>query len=91
MANDITGNPIIVDTAGAGNIWPKPGNIRVHHFELFPSAANDAVTVKDRNGKIIWQAKSVSGDPIITQTPGWFEGLIVDALSAGAKLFVYLN
>lgn len=90
MANDITGNPIIVDTV-ANHIWPRPGNLKVKHFELVPNAANDTVTVTDRNGRTLWIGKAPTVTNVVSQDIGWIEGLSVTVLTANAKLLVYIE
>lgn len=89
MANDITGNPLIIDTV-ANDIWPKPGNLEIRHFELVPATANDTVTVTDRNGRTKWIGKASTVDNVVSQEIGWIEGLSVTVLTANAKLLVYL-
>ena len=89
MANDISSNPIVIDTV-ASDIWPKPGNLNIRHFELVPNAANDTVTVTDRNGKTKWIGKASAVTNVVSQEIGWIEGLSVTVLTASAKLLVYL-
>lgn len=91
MANDISGNPLIIDTAAATNVWPQGGNLNVRHFEFVDYAAGtDNVIVTDRNGRRVWSANGTADlDNIISQEIGWIRGLIVPTLSSG-KLYVYL-
>jgi hypothetical protein len=59
MANDITGNPWILDTAAF--ITKSP--VRIKRMEWKPSAAADDLTVKDRHGDVFWDRDALDAAP----------------------------
>jgi len=88
MANDFTANPWTIDTAYS--TLPSPGHIvgsMVKAISITWSdqlAAGDQVVIKDRNGKIIVDAKAQAANTaIILATPSWVQGLFVPTLASG--------
>ncbi len=94
MANVITGNPIIIDTAAATVIVSTPFRVTAMQWDNGAPANADTVTVKDKLGVVKWNmalATAALGlDTKITfPVPVLFNGLIVSALTRG-KLYIYL-
>lgn len=97
MANVLTGNPLVIDTAAAtalsiGGQTGVPINIGHFEFEGYSTGAADSVVVKDAGGNVVWEAigRAIK-DNIISGTPiGTVYGLIVSTLSSG-KLLIYFR
>lgn len=53
MANDLTGNPLLIDTASANPIKPLGGPIFVNSFVWTPSAGGQACIIQDYRGRTI--------------------------------------
>lgn len=90
MANDLTDNPWILDTASANVIWPH--KIFVDNMEFAEYTADtDTATIKDKNGRVI-VAFNGDADLSIARTGkiGPISGLILATLTAG-KVRVYIK
>lgn len=57
MANNTTGNPWILDTAGV--ITTQPVNVIT--MEWVPNAADDDLTINDTSGNVIWDRDALTG------------------------------
>jgi hypothetical protein len=57
MANNLTGNPLVVDTAAA----LISGMATILAMEWIPNAAADDLTVTDGTGKTIWDVDALTG------------------------------
>lgn len=91
MANDVTGNPWILDTPSTNLVWT--GNIKVSHIEFFDYAADgDNATLTDAAGRFI--ARLNGNAALETERTGnisWvYNGLKLTVLTAG-KVAVYLK
>ena len=94
MANAITGNPIILDTAAATNIVSTQFLVQAILWDPGTSGANaDVCTVTDKNGVVKYNATLLTGNlipaPITFIVPIVFDGLRVTALTHG-KVYIYL-
>ena len=98
MANVITGNPLILDTA-ADNIY-KPG-ITIHITNMYwvPSAIDQTCQVENGSELVIWEATTTeigtAGTPITNpqiafNPPYRCSGLSLGTLTAGGTLYIYL-
>lgn len=89
MANDFTGMTWYIDTAMTveSPIW-KNCNVYVRSLNWSKMAANDTLTVTDRNGKVIFDVTAPTANLNINlPNIGWQEGVIVTSLgSAGANV-----
>lgn len=93
MANNVTGNPFIIDTATDAALT----NDHLHVFSImWVSASNDsACSVQDENGNVKFASHGGSATSII-QSPDFgpeglfFNGMKVPTLGAG-KLYIYLK
>jgi hypothetical protein len=102
MANNLTWNPLIVDTAAATNLTSSRLSIVKIRWvpNLGTPTAEDVATIKDKTGHIIWTHKHaqigvVNNTIFPDQTddftlPVVCDGLIVDALSSGT-IYIYLD
>jgi len=88
MANDFTVNPWSIDTAYSTP--PSAGHIVSSQIKAISItwsdqvAAGDQVVIKDRNGKIIVDAKAQAANTaIILASPSWVSGLFVPTLVSG--------
>jgi hypothetical protein len=97
MANDFTGNPWSIDTAYS--TIPSPGHIVGSMVKVISitwsdtTNAADQVIIKDRNGRVIVDAKAgqASAPSIIVATPSWVQGLFVPTLAANSKLSITVH
>lgn len=96
MANDLSGRqwhldtPIAFGTAGA-LLWPA--NAKIAHFEFAGyGAQGNLVILKDRNGKIIWQASGAADlSEVKSQKVGWINGLVADTIQGNGIVTVYVE
>lgn len=93
MANDITNNPWIIDTAASTVISSVQLTIKSFYWDVGASgAADDALSVTDKDGKVKFEAHASAKNDAIGINVGNLpcHGLIVPTLAHG-KLFVYLK
>lgn len=91
MANDITGNPYILDTAGT--IVSASTNVLVNTVVwMNPATAGDQIIVQDGNGHEIWNLTALAGGTgvyyVLPAGDFTIPGLIVDTIDSG-ELWVY--
>jgi hypothetical protein len=96
VANDITGNPLIIDTAGAGDVLAASQPIKVQGFAWDNAAAvtADACVVTDTAGRNLWShtittSLSVGQGAVSLPQPMLVKGIKVPTLTRG-KLYIYL-
>jgi hypothetical protein len=92
VANDVSSNPWILDTAGTVPVLGK-SNINVEHFELVGYAADtDTCQIKNGAGKIIWEANGAADlSEVRSGKIGWIQGgLFLSQVTAG-KVRVYIK
>jgi sugar (pentulose or hexulose) kinase len=88
MANDITMNPLIIDTAGASVLIARPIHItRIRAVGL--TTAGHTAVIQDGNARVVWATCA----PTTNHTEEsdmdlWVTGLIVSTLASG-KLYIY--
>jgi len=90
MANDVSSNPMVFDTAGASVVWPYM--TKVYHFEYsgYGTQGNVAI-IKNRNGKVVCQMTGASDlEEVRSGNIGWIEGIIVDTLQGNGIVLAYL-
>lgn len=95
MANDFSANPWSIDTAYATP--PSAGHITSSYIKALSitwsdqAAAGNQVVIKDKNGKIIVDAKAQAANtPVILANPSWVNGLFVPTLDSG-KLSITIH
>lgn len=91
MANDVTGNPWVLDTPGAGLVWT--GNVKIANAELAGYAADaDNAILKDAAGRVVAVLNgSVDLQTVRTGKIAWVNGgLAIPTLTSG-KVYVYLD
>lgn len=91
MANNLTTNPWVIDTAGAALLWPA--TVFVDHFEFANYTADtDTVVVKNRAGINAWSDNGASDLRTIRSghIGAVHGGLSVPTLSSGL-LYIYLG
>lgn len=89
MANDLAGNPMKIDTAGAGLLWT--GRIKITRVYWFnPTTLAHTVQVQDKNSRNIWEGRcEVANESQLANIErGWYSGLKVPTLASGT-LYVY--
>ena len=98
MANDLSSRTWFIDTAGAGIIYQHHEFIKFIEVVAPTSGASTVgalmASVKDRNGKSIITAQFQTVGPGEIQTyniENWFEGLIVDSLSASLAVTLRIH
>jgi hypothetical protein len=88
MGNQLATNPWVFDTAGASIVYQN--DIYAAHFEWAGyNAQADNVKIKDRFGKIVWEATGKADLSLVESfTLEWLHGLVIDTLTAGrVRLF----
>ena len=95
MANDLTNNPWVIDTAAATVLTAMRLRVRGVRWVDATTAGHKA-TIQNAAGKIVWDstaaaANNVEGDQIsdFGPFPDW-DGLIVPTLASG-KLYIELR
>ena len=81
--NSLTTNPFVIDTPGDAILYNY--DIHAAHFEwaMYTSQA-DHVEIKDRFGKVVWEASGKSDLSLVESfTLEWLHGLAVSQLTAG--------
>lgn len=97
MANVITGNPIICDTAASTVVVANPFRVSTIKWTVDAGATdNDTVVLKDKNGVVKYEeiltvvtSGMTQAPPITFNPPLLFDGLIVATLSGGT-VYLYL-
>ena len=93
MANDLTKNPWVLDTASSTSIWDGP--VYINKIDWVPAAANDDLVITDKNGGPIWsvtnaltggraglESQDLRGNPP-------YQGFIISTLGGGT-VYVYV-
>jgi len=96
MANDITNNPLVLDTAAATAVISNLFRITAIKWTVDAGATdNDTVVLTDKNGKVIYEeiltvitSGMTQAPPISFPIPLKCNGLICPTLSGG-KVYVY--
>lgn len=91
MANVLTANPWVVDTASATPIFTTYAKIR--HIE-FADYTNDTDTclVTDQNGVRIFSGNGASDlQTVRSGNIGWVNGVIVSQISGTGKVYIYID
>ncbi len=90
MANDLAGNPWVLDTAAPGTLvfdgWVMPRSVR---WDAPLAGAGSRVILKDRSGRVVWSSSADAanfGDAQTIATKTGWDGLIVDTLATGNVL-----
>lgn len=91
MANNLTSNPWVIDTAGAATLYVT--DIFVEHFVFTGySTAGNQVVVQDRFGKTVWVG---IGDSLLEDIQStkivYMHGIAVPTLQGGGILRVYIR
>lgn len=94
MANRISNNPLLIDTAANTAITNTPFRVQAIVWDPGTSAANqDVCTIKDKNGDVKFSQTLITGNLVPTSvsftTPVLFNGLIVSAITHGT-VYIYL-
>jgi len=90
MANDVSSNPMVLDTPGPAILWPA--KVKVNHFEFhgYASQASRAI-IEGTDGKVKWSATGNSDlSPVVSQHAGWINGIVLDTLDDG-KVLVFIE
>jgi hypothetical protein len=94
MANDLTGNPLVVDTAAVLTTDPK----RLQKMRWHPNDANNDCVVQHADGSALWPIRSITtsannesaGIEEIDFNPAFPARGIKVASLTGGKLYIYL-
>jgi len=89
MANNLTTNPMYVDTAAV----IRATKITVRKFIWSPFAANKTLLLKDAKGNVVLSLESITGDPIEIDfgIHGFkFDSLTATTVEASSVLSIYL-
>lgn len=85
MANDLGGNPWVVDT----NATVAPGQTFVRAF-LYKGAAGQSVSVTDANSRIVFEAAATAEVPQFGLNVGTHINGLTVAITGGGKLLIYV-
>lgn len=91
MANSLTSNPWVIDTAGAALLFA--GDVFVEHFEFVSYAAqgNKAI-IQDRFGKSIWVATGAADlEEVRSGKVDKVHGIAVTQLDGGGVVRIYFR
>jgi hypothetical protein len=95
MANVITGNPWILDTAGV--ITTNPTSIA--KIRYYPNAADNDLSIGHGDGTVVWVTRAIATassnestgqEEIVFDPPLAFSGFKVNTIDAGT-VYVYVN
>ena len=97
MANQISGNPLVLDTAATTVVVANQFRVSAIKWTVDNGGAdNDTVVLQDKNGVVKYEeilnivtSGPVQAPPISFPVPVVFDGLICPTLSGG-KVYVYL-
>lgn len=91
MANDLTTNPWVIDTASASVLSSMLMRVKTVRWVGATTAGHKA-TIKDRNGKVMWDSVAAGANyvesELIEDITSW-DGIAVTALDSG-KLYITL-
>lgn len=93
MANTLNDHVWIIDTAAA-TVISGTEEVRIRTIRFVPAANTDAAVIKNGDGKEVWRT---TGDGATVKPEEsrldlrFTHGVIVSTLTAGAKLYLYLN
>jgi hypothetical protein len=90
MANDITRNPWILDSATTGAPLYK-AYIRMEALAWQDvNAAGNQLILQDQNGQEVWTMTAPGAGYFNFQKPMWINGLIVKRIDSG-KVYITIN
>jgi hypothetical protein len=91
MANNVSGNPWILDTAGAALVWPA--KVFVEHFEFVDYAGDtDNCELKDASGRSIWKNNGAADlQEVRSGKIGWVSGVALTTVTGTGKVRVYIK
>lgn len=96
MANDLSARQWRLDTPLAfgqpgAALWR--GNVYVKQAEFSNYAAQgNQVILKDQNGKTVWSATGAADlSPVRLGDIGWVNGIVLDTLTGGGLLTLYVK
>ncbi len=94
MSNDITVNPIVIDTAAAGTITTNTFKIYKIRWVSTSSTAGDNAEVQNAAGTVKWEGLSDTATNYVDEStfdpPLIMAGLIVPTLDDGT-LYIYVK
>jgi hypothetical protein len=92
MANDLTKNPMVIDTAAATVLWSDPIKIKSIRWVSKSATAGDDIEIQDSNNQELWvsvaSGANYSEEVIIERW--WHEGFKVPTLDSGTLYISYL-
>jgi hypothetical protein len=100
MANDLTANPLVIDTSGAGDLLGASAPVRITAMKLdFAGAVptdTQGCVVTDSAGHKLWSSTTHTTflgapDTIDFPSPLKAKGLKVPTLTGGGILYIYLD
>lgn len=72
-------------------LWPSNVFVKQIIFEDYAAQGNQAI-IKDRNGKIVFAPTGAADlEPIRSNEVGWMEGFVLDTLTGGGNVVVYIK
>lgn len=90
MSNDVSSNPMVLDTAGTTVLFPT--KLKISHFEFveYTTKTHTAI-IQGTDGKVKWSAIGETDlDPISSHKIGWITGLVLSTLGSG-RVLVYIE
>jgi hypothetical protein len=89
MANDLTRNPWVIDSATIGPIWNSYARMEALSWQDVSTTGHQLI-LQDQNGKEVWSMTAPGAGFYNFQKPMWINGLIVKRLDSG-KIYVTIN
>ena len=91
MANDLTSNPLIITTPAV----IRDRSIDIERMEYHPSNKGHVLTIKDRNGRVVWDRQAwffIEYQAVVEwNVPYTFNGFEVTDIDQGDVLYVWLK
>jgi hypothetical protein len=91
MANDLTGNPLIVDTAASTVLTTENLYVKSIRWVAPAAVAGNAVAVKTPAGKMLWESTAAGANYVEEALieANWETGFQVPTLATGVLYITY--
>ena len=88
MANDLTHNVWILDTADTAILYPHSVKIKVLLWEAPANVGDDLILLDKHGGTIVATKAEAAGQAQLYRLNKWYSGLRLDTIDSG-KLYVH--
>lgn len=95
MANDVTRNPLVLDTATANILLTKRFTVLKIRWVSEGANAGDNVVLEDQDGNKVWESVAAGADYVESESWPWekplgFNGLAPPTLDSGT-IYMYVK